>query len=222
MRILMLSDIHANYEALKVLADEIENADHIFCLGDIVGYHSQVNEVIDCLRQLNNLTCILGNHDDFLLRGSPQNLAPHVKQWIDYANHIIRPDNRNWLSTLPITWGGFIDKVSFLLVHGSPWNPFTDYLYADNPILANLDSFNYDVIAFGQTHRALIQNDKKPFLINPGSIGQSRDKKGLACAIQIETETMSITKIERPFLIPEALAIFEKEVITSLTLEKNF
>lgn len=203
MKILLISDIHANYDALSVLKPDIEKADKVVCLGDIVGYHSQVNEVIDYLRQLKHLICILGNHDSFLLRGCPSHLPSQVRYWIDFANYVIRPENLNWLSHLPISWGGFIYDISFLLTHGSPWNPFTDYLFADNPKLHQLDHFNYDIISFGQTHRAFIRNDKKPFLVNPGSIGQSRDRHGLACALQLETETMTFTRIEREFQVTQ-------------------
>ncbi len=199
MKIMVISDIHANFNALSTLSNNIENADYVLCLGDIVGYNTQVNEVIDYLRNLKKLYCVLGNHDDFLLRGCPPNLLPTVQQGICYADNVIRPDNRHWLAKLPIVWAGLIENLSFFLVHGSPWNPFTDYLYADNPLLEKLNTFNYDIIAFGQTHRALVHNEKKPYLINPGSVGQSRDKKGFACALEIETDTMTFTRIERPY-----------------------
>lgn len=199
MKIVFISDIHANYDALSVLAADIKSADQVLCLGDIVGYHSQVNEVIDFLRNLPNLICVMGNHDSFLLNGCPSHLSLEVRYWIDFANNIIRSDNREWLQTLPITWGGYLDKLSFLLVHGSPWHPFTDYLYVDNPLLHQLQAFHYDIISFGQTHRALTRTETKPFLINPGSIGQSRDRKGLACALELETKTMTFRRIEQPF-----------------------
>ena len=67
-----------------------------------------------------------------------------------------------------------------------------DYLYADSPLLADLDHFEFDILAFGQTHRPLIRLEKRPVLINPGSVGQSRDAKllGKACALVLDTETM--------------------------------
>lgn len=199
MKIIIISDIHANNQALAAILPDLKKADHVICLGDIVGYNMAVNEVIDELRQIKSFTCVRGNHDDFLLRGYPLELSKHVSQWIDYAANVIRPDNKTWLANLPIIWAGFIGDLSFLLVHGSPWSPFTDYLYTDNPLLQKLDSFNYDIICFGQTHRAYVRSDKKPFIINPGSVGQSRDRKGLACALQIDTDLMEFTKIEREF-----------------------
>ena len=200
MNIMIISDVHANFSALQLFDAELKAADAVLCLGDIVGYHSEVNEVIHYLRQLPRLICIMGNHDDFLLRGCPELLSPHVKQWIDYADQVIEQDNRLWLASLPISWSGYVGNLSFMLVHGSPWRPFTDYLYADNKNLYNLDAFQYDIICFGQTHRAFIRDDKSPILLNPGSIGQSRDKKGIAFAMHIQTETKIITRLERAIL----------------------
>lgn len=197
MRILVLSDVHANLAALLSLASDLHSADYIVALGDWVGYHHDVNEVIDYIRQFKNLISVLGNHDDFLLRGCPATVLPKVKLGIEYADQVIRSDNRTWLKSLPMTWAGLIGDLSFYLVHGSPWQPLTDYLYADNPKLKDLDAFHYDFIAFGQTHRAYYRNTQKPFLINPGSVGQSRDKQGRACAMWIETSTLTLTPIEK-------------------------
>lgn len=198
MNVIILSDIHANYEALKSLRPYLEEADQILCLGDIIGYYCQVNEVIDYLKELNAF-CILGNHDAFLFNGCPDNLSAEVKFGIRYANSVITSTNRQWLSKLPISWSGYIDKISFLMVHGSPWDPFGDYLYANNPKLQMLDSFNYDVIAFGQTHRGLIKTNQKPYIINPGSVGQSRDKNMMACAVAMDTNEMSFKLIESSY-----------------------
>lgn len=197
MNVMIISDVHAHFPALTLFDAELTSADCVLCLGDIVGYHAGVNEVIDYLRALPNLICILGNHDDFLLHGYPSSLSSQVKQGIDYAEQVIRSDNRSWLAKQPISWSGYVGSLSFMLVHGSPWKPFTDYLYADNIRLNNLDEFHYDVICFGQTHRFMNRFDRKPYLINPGSIGQPRDKKEIASAVHLDIATMTFTHIER-------------------------
>jgi len=197
MNILLISDVHANFPALLTIEHELQQADYILSLGDWVGYHTDVNEVIDYIRQFKNCISVLGNHDYFVLHGCPPSLSPKVKAGIDYAANVIRPDNKAWLAALPITWAGLIDKLSFFLVHGSPWRPFTDYLYADNPRLAELDAFEYDIIAFGQTHRAYVRDTQKPFLINPGSVGQSRDRKDTVSALSMDTVSLKVTIIEK-------------------------
>ncbi len=198
MRLAFISDIHANFEALDALSEELAGADRIFSLGDLVGYYCQVNPVLDRLRELGAL-CILGNHDFFLLHGCPPDLPPAVRFGIDHAGRVISDTNREWLGSLPLTWGGMAGGRSILLAHGSPWQPLDAYLFADNPQLAQLDQFDYDLIAFGQTHRALQRLDRRPILLNPGSVGQSRDRPARACAMVVDSSTLTVETIERPF-----------------------
>jgi predicted phosphodiesterase len=198
MLLAFISDIHANFEALESLSGELSRADLVLCLGDLVGYYCQVNESIDYVRSINSL-CVLGNHDNFLLRGYPPETLPAVRFGIDYAKSVITPDNYKWLLNLPLTWGGFIDGVSVLVNHGSPWSPLHDYLYPNNPDLGSLELFQYDLIAFGQTHRSLLRCESKPYLLNPGSIGQSRDVRACACTIFMDTKTMKFEKVEKSY-----------------------
>jgi len=198
MRIAIISDIHANYEALKILRDHLKAADKVIALGDFVGYYCQVNEVLGFLRDLDPL-CLLGNHDDFLLHGCPDSENDCVRFGIEYADRVIDPDHRRWLSTLPLVWGGRMGGRSLLLSHGSPWRPLSDYLYADQPAVKELLRFDYDVIAFGQTHRSLLRTEKRPWRVNPGSVGQSRHKIGRACLAEFDTNAMTMTPIELPY-----------------------
>jgi putative phosphoesterase len=198
MRLALISDIHANAEALGALSDVFAATDEIICLGDLTGYYCQVNEVLDAVRSLN-VRCVLGNHDSFVLHGCPPNANEAVRFGIEFADRVITAEHRAWLAALPRSWGGTLGGLDMLLVHGSPWRPLTDYLYADSPRLSDLDAFDYDVIAFGQTHRALTRMEKRPYLLNPGAVGQSRDRPGRACALVVATDTMTVTRIERPY-----------------------
>lgn len=198
MRLALISDIHANFEALRALSDVLTDADQVLCLGDLVGYYCQVNEVIDYVRSLDAL-CLVGNHDHFLLHGCPPDAAPAVRFGIEFAERVIDADHRKWLASLPLIWGGFLGRRSFLLTHGSPWRPLSDYLYDDSPALARLETFDYDVVAFGQTHRTLLRLEHRPFLLNPGSVGQPRDVKAQACALVVDTSTMNVERVVRPF-----------------------
>lgn len=199
MLVTLISDIHANFEALSAISEVVESTDMVICLGDIVGYYCQVNEVIDYLRKID-AHCILGNHDNFVLRGYNTDIPPAVKFGIDYAKQVINNDNLKWLSELPLVIGDIIDGKSILMVHGSPWNPMNDYLYSNNQRVFDLYDFQYDVIAFGQTHRRfkLIQAEK-PYILNPGSIGQSRDVICKACALIWNTQTMDVEWVIRNY-----------------------
>ncbi|MFC1461805.1 metallophosphoesterase family protein, partial [Verrucomicrobiota bacterium] len=192
MRLALISDIHANAEALGVLADVLSDADRVLCLGDLVGYYCQVNETIEAIRSLDPI-CVLGNHDHFLLDGCSDDEPPAVRFGIEFAAKTIAPEHRQWLASLPLVWEGVLGGRSVLMTHGSPWHPLTDYLYADNPALNELKDFDFDVITFAQTHRALERTESRPFLLNPGSVGQSRDVRAQACAMILDTDSMAVT-----------------------------
>jgi putative phosphoesterase len=198
MRIAIISDIHANFEALRQVWDVITNADHVICLGDMVGYYCQVNEVLDAVRQLQ-ATCVLGNHDAFLLSGCPAAIPESVRFGIAYAERVITSGHRQWLAGLPLLCGRNFDGRSILAVHGSPWNPLDDYLYADSAKLPLLDAFHYDLIAFGQTHRPLTQTQGRPMCLNPGSVGQSRHSPAKATLALWDTHTATLELVERPY-----------------------
>ncbi len=146
-----------------------------------------------------NAHCILGNHDWFLVNGVPGEANDSVRFGIEFADAVIDADHRAWLSGLPVAWSGQIGSQFFNLVHGSPWSPLHDYLYPDSPKLEQLDCFDYDVIAFGQTHRPYLRDGAHPRLINPGSVGQSRHKPNVACAVLMDTGTGECLPIERPY-----------------------
>lgn len=196
MQIALVSDIHANLDGLVAIAETLRAADLVVCLGDYVGYYCQVNEALDFVRGLNAL-CIMGNHDRFLLHGCPESANDAVRFGIDYADRVIDGEHRAWLASLPWAWGGILGERSWFLVHGSPWDALGDYLYEDALRLRLLDEFNFDVIAFGQTHRPYMRSSKRPLLINPGSVGQSRHAPARVTAVCVDTESLHCQLTER-------------------------
>jgi predicted phosphodiesterase len=202
VRAVILSDIHANFEALKMLEAVIQEADLRICLGDLIGYYCQVNEVLDFIRARDFL-CIRGNHEHFLIAGCPASALDSVRFGIEYADRVINPDHRQWLAGLPLLWGGFLDGVhrcATLLCHGSPWQPLEDYLYADSSLLPQLEQFSFDLIAVGQTHRPMLIEQGPRLLLNPGSVGQSRHRSAVACAAVVQfSGRPSVSMIETPY-----------------------
>src|SRR2546423_198138 len=198
MRIAIISDVHANLPALLAVENDLRAADAVVCLGDLVGYYCHVNESLEFVRGLNPI-CILGNHDYFLLAGCPASVPEAVKFGVAFADRVIASEHRAWLAQLPLTWAGLLDGKSMLAVHGSPWRPISDYLYADSTKLDELRAFDFDLIAFGQTHRSLLQEAHRPRLLNPGSIGQSRDYPGQASFALWDTVSGTIELLERGY-----------------------
>lgn len=198
MKVALISDIHGNAAALHQLYPRLEQADCVMCLGDFVGYYCQINEVMDALRPLNPI-CVLGNHDHFLLHGCPPS-APDSVQWsIQHAQEVISQPNHHFLAALPLVWSGEVGGCRFLLAHGSPWRPLTDYLYRDRCDCSALRAFDVDVVAFGQTHRPWLDERERPSIVNVGSVGQSRHVAAQACMTLFDTEDRSIVMIERSY-----------------------
>jgi putative phosphoesterase len=200
MKVAIISDLHANFEAVKALQGDLERADMVVCLGDLLGYYCQVNETMDWVRA-HVTHCVLGNHDHYVLHGCPESLPPAVHFGAAFAARVLDRAHADWLRQLPLAWKGRVGGRSCLLVHGSPADPLGGYLYPDSPALADLERLDFDVIAFGQTHRFVERRHGNRLHLNPGAVGQSRDHEtlGRACAVMLDTDTLAVDRLIRPF-----------------------
>jgi putative phosphoesterase len=200
VKLALISDLHANYEALQAVAEDVVEADVVACAGDLLGYYCQVNETLEWVRA-NVDYCVLGNHDHYVLNGCPDSAPPAVRFGVEFARRNIDPQHFDWLGHLSLTTEFSAGGKSFYLVHGSPWSPLEDYLYVDSPKIEELFAMSPDVIAFGQTHRFFSRNIGGRLRLNPGSVGQSRDPhtSGDACAVVLDTATLEVTRVVRPY-----------------------
>lgn len=201
MKVLVCSDIHANYEALKVLKPYLNQVDLSICLGDIIGYSCAVNECIDFLRTYN-INCIQGNHDRYLIEGldvQKKYLNESVRFGINIAKHCITEDNLKWLTHLPISLGYKIGSKQILFVHGSPFDPTNEYVYANTFDVNKYNSLTYSIVAMGHTHRVFEYKLGGKLYFNPGSIGQARDNEGLVCFSILDINTLQVNNFKIPY-----------------------
>ncbi|NLE87822.1 MAG: metallophosphoesterase, partial [Myxococcales bacterium] len=120
MRIAVLSDIHANYEALSAVLEVLEHSsiDAYYCLGDTVGYGGSPNECSDIVRKLASAT-ILGNHDAAVAgRMDYSYYYEAARQALDTHSRLLTPENMAWLRGLPYKHD--LTDVGLTLCHGSP------------------------------------------------------------------------------------------------------
>ena len=207
MRILFISDIHGNLPALKALERYFKEVDKVICLGDIVGYHCYVNEVIDFLVQ-HNVTCIQGNHDRYVFEGLEKQtkaINDSVRFGIEIAQKKLIPRSKEWLHSLPTSFSFKADDLSILCCHGSPWDVTNGYIYADSELFPKMTEFAFDVIALGHTHRAYTKHIGNQIIFNPGSVGQARDTEGKACAKILDTNTKKLEVIQVAYNFMETL-----------------
>lgn len=167
--IALISDIHGNYEALKQVLAQIDRMDirEIFCLGDVVGYYSQVNECCDALRR-RNVRCVMGNHDWYMATGGSCPRSHSVNDCLAYQRRVITEENRKWISLFPV----WMNAYGLSMVHGGWQNPIDEYLEPSAEYFSELAGTCF---TSGHSHVqvSLSFGDKR--YCNPGSVGQPRD-----------------------------------------------
>lgn len=230
MKILVISDIHANLEALDASLAAAPKYDRVFNLGDVVGYGASPNEVVNKSRELGGVL-VRGNHDKACSGITNAEDFNHIAALASlWTKQTLTPENLEWVKVLPqgpIKSEG-VDHVQ--CVHGSPLDE-DEYIIivrdAYEPILESHEALTF----FGHTHiqggfsaeddewatlRPIYDsaNDLETFvfqmskaakyLINPGSIGQPRDGDWRAAFCVFDTEAWNITFYRVPYNIEGA------------------
>lgn len=197
MRALVLSDIHSNLPALSAVLRTVQRKriDAVLCLGDIVGYGAQPNQVVDRLRRLKApLVCVRGNHDRAVADGDQVAGFNHAaREAVLWTRHRLTPENRRFI--LNLTPGPRIHQ-EVTLCHGSP-NDEDEYLFGGADAAEAFDGVETPLTLFGHTHLPMvIRRDARGkisttaiegdavvrlvpgerLLVNPGSVGQPRDR----------------------------------------------
>lgn len=201
MRVLLISDIHANLEALQAVLAATPPHDAVWNLGDLVGYGASPTEVIREARRLGNLF-VRGNHDRACAGlADLEDFNPIAARAIEWTQGVLCAQAREWLRTLP--QGPVSPGVSDVeCVHGSPLDE-DEYLISEEDAWPSLQVGGARVTFFGHTHVqggfALDGNEPLElapgygfgdeaeqdefelrkgarYLLNPGSVGQPRDR----------------------------------------------
>lgn len=191
MRIAIISDIHSNLEALNSVLSSFRSYDRLYCLGDIVGYGAQPNEVIEVLRGLKPDLVIAGNHDYAVLTGDVTGFVGHAARAALWTRRVIEPENLKFLSRLPLTESHPAGGTSITAFHGSPREPLEEYVFPGVPEVALrglLDMAEGEILLLGHTHLPMFYRWGKRAILNPGSVGQPRDGDPRASYAILETE----------------------------------
>lgn len=196
MKYLIFSDIHSNLEAFKKLLTVIKTKkiDKLVFLGDLVGYGPNPNEVIDLFRELDNVYCIRGNHDKVIAELESSSLFnPVAAVSAEWSKSHISEQNRKYLKK--IAKGPEVVDHFITICHGSTFDE-DYYIFSMFDALESFKFMDTTVGFFGHTHFPivyLLRNEKidvvplknktkikldsnTKYFINPGSIGQPRDK----------------------------------------------
>ena len=217
----LISDIHANLEALEVVLGDIrsQGIKEIFCLGDIIGYGPNPCECLDHVIRSSQMT-ILGNHDQAALF-DPDGFNPVALQAVYWTREQLETRgnsgqiNRRWdfLGELPRTH----NEGQHLFVHGSPREPTNEYVFPEDvynqrkmeALFSRFEQFCFQ----GHTHIPGVFTSDREFLtpedisyqyrlgteqvmVNVGSVGQPRDNDPRACYVVLEEDLVTFRRLE--------------------------
>ena len=230
MRILILSDIHANLEALEACLSAAPPHDRVFNLGDIVGYGANPNEVTERSRELGTVF-VRGNHDKACSGVTTlDDFNPIAGLAVLWTRQKLKPDNLSFLHDLAAGPISPLDGVQ--CVHGSPRDE-DEYVLMRRDAYSILGRASAPVTFFGHTHvqggfwiddetdeegglelkytsptglqQLTVQlRETGKYMINPGSIGQPRDGDSRAAFLVYDTEQKTVTFFRVPYDIAAA------------------
>ncbi len=196
MRILIVSDIHANWPALEAIDQPF---DVCLCLGDLVDYGP---DPAPCVRwAMDHATyAIRGNHDHGVAQGIPVNgetgfryltQASRPSMWSGLG-----PEERRYLLQLPVTQRCTLGGKRFLLVHATPRDPLDEYLLKDPTTWAKrLQNVDADIVCVGHTHMQFNLEVNGTLVLNPGSVGLPRDGDPRAAFAIIEDGKVEMKRV---------------------------
>ncbi len=198
-KLLVVSDIHANWPALQAIREE---ADAIVCLGDIVSYGPFPRECVAWVRERATYL-VRGNHDTALAyRVDPQ--AAGFKRELARATleqHRLGLDRDDvaWLRTLPTELRFRFDDYSYYAVHASPGDHLFNYSLTpdlpDEDLKKEVGGVRADIVLLGHTHLPMSRGAWTKVVLNPGSVGQPLDGDPRASFAVIENGVAEIRRV---------------------------
>ncbi len=228
MRYLVLTDIHANLEALEAcLADARDRrCEQTLVLGDLVGYGADPNGVIDRVLALKPTAIVRGNHDKVACGlEQAEGFNAVAKSAARWTLDVLTPEYRDWLANLPQGPTQVDDLVE--ICHGSPFDEDA-YIFDELDALRALKVSTRPLCLFGHTHYPItfeLSNESidslgsSPaaemqvqlregckYLINPGSVGQPRDGDSRAAYAIVDTTERRVELFRAPYNVEEAQA----------------
>jgi diadenosine tetraphosphatase ApaH/serine/threonine PP2A family protein phosphatase len=234
MRVLVLSDIHGNLQALEAVLAAAGDVDAVWDLGDVVGYGANPNESVNLMRELAKVN-VRGNHDR-VCSGLTSSLGfnPVAAAAAVWTQRTLTPENLQWLREMPqgpVAGGG-----RAMCVHGSPLNE-DEYIVTMRDAWTPLQQMFTEVTFFGHTHiqggfsqRDHEWHENRPHyavtngaeewevgvpegtrhLINPGSVGQPRDHDWRAAFAIYDSVAETVVFHRVPYDVKTAQAAIRK------------
>jgi diadenosine tetraphosphatase ApaH/serine/threonine PP2A family protein phosphatase len=207
---LVISDIHANLEALEAAKGEIDRIgpDKVLCLGDIVGYGASPNECIEMTRALA-ATTVAGNHDCGVTGQTDiAYFNRYAREAVIWTARALSDAGLEYLRSLPLS---HVEEDRLRIVHATPRNPGRwNYIFTHQQAMDEFKAFTENICFIGHSHQpcifelmdadTIIMNsdhvtvrEGRKYIVNVGSVGQPRDGDPRASLCVYDTDTGEIT-----------------------------
>ena len=199
-QITIYGDIHANLPALEAVYADMRrrNLENRLCLGDLVGYGTFPDEVMELVRQSGD-PVIMGNYDQGVGNSSDDCGCAYTttearllgERSIAWTNLHTSEANKRYLRNLPFDFPLSLNGLNLHIVHGSP-RRINEYLYEDRPersLERLFEGTDYDAIVCGHTHKPyhrVLESSRK--VINAGSVGKPKDGDPRACYLVLTAD----------------------------------
>ncbi len=210
MRYLIFADIHGNLEAFLAVLKFVQKKkiDHYIFLGDLVGYGASPNEIIQKVQSLKPLSLIRGNHDKAVCGlDSIETFNPIAASAIYWTKEKLLKKSAGFLCRLKM--GPQIIQEKMTICHGAPFDE-DYYVFGEFDAAEAFDHFQTPLCFFGHTHFPFVYTEKDGviegtfiegdaneirlekdvrYLVNPGSVGQPRDRNPQAACLIYDSES---------------------------------
>ncbi len=243
MQILILSDLHSNWQALEaVLEDARGEYDQVVCCGDIVGYNPNPKEVLEWTRS-NCAAVVRGNHDKVIAGIDDiewfNEIAKVSAQW---TMHVLSPEQLTYLHDIP---EGPLQLEHFHIWHGSPADE-DEYVSDPGEASARFSAFELPLAFFGHTHlqggfysrygrvgsipqvpasARQVHFQLEPdslYMVNPGSVGQPRDRDPRAAYALYNPATKVVTLRRREYPVTRTAALIREAGLPDVLGQRLF
>jgi predicted phosphodiesterase len=242
MRFALLSDVHANLEALEVVLEDVarRECDRILCLGDFVGYGPNPNECVEILRPQVDGRSVAGNHDWAAIgRLDITFFNPFAQEAIRWTQQAMTAGTGEFISALPTEWS-HQGAASFLAVHGSPRDPIEEYVLDVATAEENFRHRPFALCFHGHSHVPAVFAEAegvveaRPFpaedplrlepstryLINVGSVGQPRDGDPRAAYALLDEDPAAVTLVRLPYTVTRTQEKMVHEGLPAMLVER--
>ena len=242
MRTLVIADIHANLTALDAVLAAAGSVDAVWHCGDIVGYGPDPDDVVERLRGVGAIG-VRGNHDEGVLADEHlDSFNPEARKAIEWTRTVMKPATRDYIEALPLR----LEPDGVTIVHGSPRDPIWEYIFTESVAASGFRGFETPICLHGHTHVPVVyrlepsaggEQDEHlrttpgrdglrveltgaRFLLNPGSVGQPRDRDPRASFLVLDTGDGSATWHRVPYDTAAVQARMQKAGLPAWLIER--